>query len=249
MTIEIYARHEHPSHNQFYTDAMKRGGKKKKKASKKEKEATNKNINKINIHIGKGKEDAMMEKLYSKFNAQMGGMGSSSSSMFPSTPSYYRLSAPNLNQAFPAPLNMAIPNNFVNPLQPIPPLRQGSSRGGSNDIVPPQPTSRFQPVNIHTYGGSSAFSPVEPEPHRPISAVMSSMTAGRPILNNPDLPRQRPTGRDNYVSPYQGQTDAPRSMWFPLRGQQPRTREEEQSEDEEVGSSKKKKSSMRPMSR
>lgn len=246
MTIEIYARHEHPSRNQFYTDAMKKGGKKKKKGSKRE--ATNKNVNKINIHIGREKEEAMMEKLYFKLNHQMGGMGSSSSSMFPSTPSYYRLSAPNLNQAIPAPLNMAIPNNLVNPLQPSQPLRQGSS-SRSYDVVAPQPTSRFQPLNIHTYGGSSAFTPVEPEPHRPISAVMSSMTAGRPILNNPDLPRQRPTGRDNYISPYQGQMDAPRSGYFPLRGQAPKTREEEQSEDEEIASSKKKKSTTRPNSR
>lgn len=234
MTIEIYARNEHPAHNTFYEDAMKRGGKKKKKAS--HKEPSNKNINKINITIGgKNKDD-----LYHALNQKMGGMGSSSSSMFPSTPSYYRLSAPALNQAIPAPLNVAIPNNFVNPLQPTQPLQQGSDRR-REEIVPPQSSAPIVRPHLNVYGGSSAFTPVPPEPNRPISAVQSVLTAGRPIVNDPSLPRLRPTGRDNYVRPYQGQYDAPRSGYFPQNGMFPRTREQEESEDSEVGETKKKK--------
>lgn len=234
--MPLYAPSEHPEREKFYADAMKRGGKKKKKASKRD--PTLKAVQKVSIRIGGEKTE--MGKLYSALHSQMGGSGSNSSAMFPSTPSYYRLAAPSLNQAIPAPLNMAIPNNLVNPLFAPTPLHQGSSSHRSEDVIPPQPTSQSMRTNLHVYDGSSPLVHTAPEPNRPVSAVFSERTAGRPIVADPDLPRQRPTGRDNYQAPRQGQLDAPRSGYFPQRGQQPKTRESEYEEDSEVGSSKRK---------
>jgi hypothetical protein len=242
MTIEIFARTEHPSlHNFYEIDGMKRGGKKKKL----KKSGTNKskaiqskaiqNINRINISLGgRGEKQESSESLLELLKKKSGlSSGSGMFSAPATTQGYFRLSEPVQPMIKPN-INMAIPNNRVNAAIQVGVPHQGSSHN-SHDVIQPVPTSTITPSNISTYHGSSAFMPVRPEPHRPISAVMSQMTAGRPILSDPSLPRQRPTGRDNYVAPYQGQLDAPRGMFQPIRGMFPDSREQEEQEDRQVG--------------
>lgn len=234
MTIEIFARTERPSINNFYEEieAYKKGGKKKRSKGKKGKQTLLQNINKINISLGKGEkqEDSLLDLLKKKSGV------SSGSGMFsaPATnQGYFRLAEPAQPVIRPN-LNMAIPNNRVNAAVQVGAPSQGSSHN-SHEVIQPVPTSSITPPHLSVYHGSSAFIPVRPEPHRPVSAVMSQMTAGRPILQDPTLPRQNPTGRDNYVAPYQAQHDAPRGLFQPLRGMHPDSREQEEKEERQVG--------------
>ena len=202
---------EHPQINNFY-ETFKKGGKKKK--VKRVSKTHLQNINKINIHLGaKGeKEDGLLEMLAGtafKKKSSVGG-GSGMFSAPGTSQGYFRLAEP-ARPAIAPNLNMAIPNNRVNAISQIHDPSQGSSHNPHN-VAPLLPTNTVAQPNLSIYSGSSAFTPIKPEPHRPYSAVASQMTAGRAILPDPSLPRQKPTGRDNYVSPYQGQVDAPREI-------------------------------------
>lgn len=189
------------------------------------------------VRISLGGVGGGLDALYKQLQGKMGGLGSGSSASYPSSPSYYRLAPPNQQYAMtPNALsgkNMAIPNNLVS--QTL--LNPMAGREGLADRLGAIVQETEQRVLGKTERGSSSrFLPSDPEPNRPISATQSRMVAGRPITQDPSLPRQRPAGRDNYMMPSDAERGAPDSGFFPQQGQSPITITEEQALQRRVGS-------------
>lgn len=187
---------------------------------------------------GKGQGQDLLE-LYKKQAQPMGGQGQSSTPSYPSSPSYYRLTGPQQQFAStPDALsgrNQAVPNNLVSHTLLRP---SHGDRGVASASASSLPAREERPSSLlsQAYAKmSQRIVPSAPEPNRPISAVQSDMVAGRPIIHDPTLPSQKPTGRDNYVMPYDAERGAPDSGYFPQQGQDPVTVAEEQNLQEQVG--------------
>ena len=236
MPIEIFQRREHPTLNTFYpvpedkAEMMRRGGRKKKKKNVKLYNRNEKNINKISIRIGGKKEETDGKTLHTSFSGSVGG-----------APPVFRLTSP-VEPAVAPPINNAIRNNVAHGLQVQQPLRQGveSSQEEKHErerlqSIPGRyaPSQMVEP-DLHTYHGSSTFIPSVGMPNRPYGDVNTRLVAGRAYMQDEQLPRQRPTGRDNYVSPYIGQQNAPNPNYAPMRGQQPVRREQALDEEKEI---------------
>lgn len=209
-----------------------------KKAKSKTTTIGSKNITQtVKINLG-GRGGDKLDELYKKENKMMGGLGTASTPSYPSSPSYYRLAPPNQQFAHvPDALsgrNQAVPNNLVS--QTL--LRPSYGQVGHASVpvsAPPRPSEYRSSLPGFSYAGSShRIVSSDPEPNRPISVVQSEMAAGRPILSDPSLPRQRPAGRDNYVTPYDAERGAPDSGYFPQQAQAPVSVVEQQELQREV---------------
>ena len=193
----------------------------------------------VKISLG-GTGAGGLDSFYKQLQQKMGGAGTGSSPSYPSSPSYYRLMGP--TQTFaqaPDSLsgrNQAVPNNLVSQTLIRP------SHGERGVALAPasvsRPSAPRESLLSKAYAQmSQRIVPSDPEPNRPISAVQSQMVAGRPILTDPTLPRQKPTGRDNYVAPHDAEVGAPDSGYFPQQGQAPVSVAEEQALQRQVGAS------------
>jgi len=190
------------------------------------------------VKISLGGAGGALEGLYKQLQGKMGGLGSQSSASYPSSPSYYRLAPPSQQFAItPNALsgaNMAIPNNLVS--QTLSKPMEGNTGLAERLGTMVQDTKQRVLAKI-AKPLSSRLLPTDPEPNRPISAVQSQMVAGRPITQDPSLPRQRPAGRDNYMMPYDAQQGAPDSGFFPQQAQAPISIAQEQALQRQVASS------------
>lgn len=190
------------------------------------------------VKVSLGGAGGALEGLYKQLQQKMGGSGQQSSAFYPSSPSYYRLAPPSQQFAItPNALsghNMAIPNNLVSQTLSKPMAGDTGLADRLGEMV--QETKHRVLAKI-AKPLSSRLLPTDPEPNRPISAVQSQMVAGRPITQDPSLPRQRPAGRDNYVMPYDAERGAPDSGFFPQKAQAPVSVAQEQALQRQVASS------------
>lgn len=196
----------------------------------------------VKISLGGGGKGGVLDSLYKHLQKDMGGPGQGSSPSYPSSPSYYRLLPP--NQTFaqtPQALsgqNQAVPNNLVsrtliNPSHGSAGVATAKGVGAAQEIVRQE---RLKSEAFAKLG--QRIVPSDPEPNRPISAVQSEMAAGRPILSDPSLPRQKPAGRDNTPQPTVAEVGAPDSGYFPQQAQAPISVAQEQALQREVGMTK-----------
>jgi hypothetical protein len=187
---------------------------------------------------GAGGAGGGLESLYKQLQQKMGGSGTGSSAFYPSSPSYYRLTGPDQKFAqTPDALsgrNQAVPNNLVSKTLLHPTL---GDKGLADRLGAMVQQTKERVLARTASAPSSRLIPSSPEPNRPISAVQSQMVAGRPIITDPSLPRQNPTGRGNYVAPYDGEKGAPDSGYFPQQAQAPLSVAQEQALQRQVGAS------------
>jgi len=215
-----------PEIRHFYEmpDAMKRGGKKKK--AKKAKTATNINENKINVNVNvdKHKHDKDEFKAYKAITRTS------------------RFATP--NQAFANPPKTQNPSYFAVPngVGLFENVRPASFQGTS--AIHPQRIHMDVPIhstpNPETIPNRQGIEPVSTHAQR---AIPTSHATGGVMNSNPLMIREpkeeeehafsssvryfQPTGRNNIPPPHSAQHSAPQTEFFPLRGQQPETREEE----------------------
>lgn len=190
------------------------------------------------VKISLGGAGGALEGLYKQLQQKMGGQGNGSSVFYPSSPSYYRLVPPSQQFATtPHALsgtNMAVPNNLVSQTLTNP---MAGNQGLAERLGAMVQETKHIVLAKTAKPNTSRFLPTDPEPNRPISATQSQMVAGRPITQDPSLPRQRPAGRDNYVTPYDAERGAPDSGYFPQQGQAPISIAQEQALQRQVASS------------
>lgn len=190
------------------------------------------------VKISLGGAGGALEGLYKQLQQKMGGLGSQSSAFYPSSPSYYRLVPPSQQFATTpnalSGVNMAVPNNLVSQTLTNP---MAGNQGLAERLGAMVQDAKHRVLAKTAKPQSSRLLPTDPEPNRPISAVQSQMVAGRPITQDPSLPRQRPAGRDNYVMPYDAQRGAPDSGYFPQQAQAPVSVAQEQALQRQVASS------------
>lgn len=190
------------------------------------------------VKISLGGAGGGLEGLYKQLQQKMGGQGSGSSASYPSSPSYYRLVPPNQQYAHTpnalSGMNMAVPNNLVSQTLTNP---MAGNQGLAERLGTMVQETKRRVLSKTAQPLSSRFINTSPEPNRPISAVQSQMVAGRPITQDPSLPRQRPAGRDNYMMPYDAERGAPDSGFFPQQAQAPVSVAQQQSLQRQVASS------------
>lgn len=227
----------HPDIHPFYElpDNMKRGGKKKK--AKKAKVATNINTQKVNVNIDLGKLKHHVDKVV---HAKHKAITSTSRLITPNiqfatpprtqNPSYFAvpngvgLIDPVAKQNFQGDGNMRAETvSYRAPVGSAPNPSQVPNRSGLASVD--TRAQRAIPTS-HATGGVMSSNPLAMVP-----SADSSTKLARPRLNT--VFYFPPAGRDNAPRPQQNQLTAPPAGFFPLRGQEPETREVEMKREAE----------------